>query len=215
MNHDDKIVFRQTRSLIAYPSALQAMKKHVQSCLIDECWFLQHEPVYTVGSGSQWKSHWLSDPQIAITQTNRGGQVTYHGPGQLMIYLLLNPATFSHSVRVLLAYAHEMIQSILKDFQIQSHLVEGQPGVYVQGYKIASVGFRIQKKSYHGLSLNIQTNLNAFHAIEPCGDPNARVTHMADCTTDSLDFDTVVTCAKRHCIRILKKKHAIHAEQWP
>ena len=146
----------------------------------DEIWLLSHKPVFTQGQAGKAK-HILNPAEIPVVQIDRGGQVTYHGPGQLVVYLLLNVSRRSVGVRDLVNIIEKAIIQTLEVFEIAASNKVKAPGVYVNDAKIAALGLRIRKGwSYHGMSLNVQMDLEPFSRINPCGFENLAVTQIAD-----------------------------------
>lgn len=146
----------------------------------DEIWTLQHPPVFTVGLAGR-AEHLPRSGDIPIEQIDRGGQITYHGPGQAIVYLLLDLSRRDLKVRQLVQLAEQAAIDLLADFNIGAQRVVGAPGVYVAGAKIAALGLRIRKGCcYHGISLNVDMDLAPFSAIDPCGFPGLRVTQARD-----------------------------------
>jgi lipoyl(octanoyl) transferase len=144
----------------------------------DEFWILEHPPVFTMGLNGKDK-HLLNTADIPVINIDRGGQVTYHGPGQLVLYTLLDLERLKIGVKELVAIIETAIINTLKQYGIQAQSKENAPGVYVEGAKIAALGLRIKKnKSYHGLSLNVDMNLTPFQFINPCGYENLAVTQL-------------------------------------
>lgn len=146
----------------------------------DEIWLLSHKPVFTQGQAGK-AEHILNPVQIPVVQIDRGGQVTYHGPGQLVVYLLLNVNRRKMGIRDLVNVIERAIIQTLGEFGIAASSKAKAPGVYVNDAKIAALGLRIRKGwSYHGLSLNVQMDLEPFSRINPCGYENLAVTQIAD-----------------------------------
>lgn len=146
----------------------------------DEIWLLSHKPVFTQGQAGK-AEHILNPAQIPVVQIDRGGQVTYHGPGQLVVYLLLNVNRRKMGIRDLVNVIERAIIQTLGEFGITASSKAKAPGVYVNDAKIAALGLRIRKGwSYHGLSLNVQMDLEPFSRINPCGYENLAVTQIAD-----------------------------------
>jgi len=146
----------------------------------DEIWLLSHKPVFTQGQAGK-AEHILSPAQIPVVQIDRGGQVTYHGPGQLVVYLLLNMRRRGMGVRDLVDLIEQAIIHTLGEFGIAASNRAKAPGVYVNDAKIAALGLRIRRGwSYHGMSLNVQMDLEPFSRINPCGYENLAVTQIAD-----------------------------------
>ena len=146
----------------------------------DEIWLLSHKPVFTQGLAGK-AEHILNPAEIPVVQIDRGGQVTYHGPGQLVVYLLLNVGRRNMNVRDLVDLIEQVIIKTLGEFGIAASNRAKAPGVYVNDAKIAALGLRIRKGwSYHGMSLNVQMDLEPFSRINPCGYENLDVTQIAD-----------------------------------
>jgi lipoyl(octanoyl) transferase len=146
----------------------------------DELWITEHHPVYTQGLNGR-REHLLSTADIPVIQVDRGGQVTYHGPGQLVIYFLLDLNRLGKGVRQLVTDIEQSIIDLLADYGVQSHARKEAPGVYIGQAKIAALGLRIRKGySYHGLSLNLDMNLSPFSGINPCGFRGLQVTQLCD-----------------------------------
>ena len=146
----------------------------------DEVWLLQHPPVYTVGLNGR-PEHFPAATQIPVIKIDRGGQITYHGPGQIVAYVLMDIKRAGLGVRDLVTRMERAVIDVLASFDIVGNRQTGAPGVYVEGRKIAALGLRIKRGcSYHGLSLNVDMNLNPFYAINPCGYPGMQVTQTKD-----------------------------------
>ncbi len=145
----------------------------------DQLWLLQHPPVFTLGQAGK-PEHLLNPGEIPIINSDRGGQVTYHGPGQLIAYLLLDLRRATLGVRALVSQLEQAVISLLKDYQIHAVSRPDAPGVYVKNLKIAALGLRVRKGcSFHGLSLNVDMDLEPFSRINPCGYPGLAVTQLA------------------------------------
>jgi len=146
----------------------------------DELWVLQHEPVFTQGQAGK-PEHILDAHGIPVVQSDRGGQVTYHGPGQLVVYFLIDIKRRHYGIRTLVDIIETAIVRLLADYGIQGELRTGAPGVYVEGKKIAALGLRIRRgSSLHGLSLNIDMDLEPFTYINPCGYAGLEACSLAD-----------------------------------
>jgi len=171
----------------AYEDTYEQMRSLVQGeSFKDQIWLLEHPPVYTLGTAADL-SHVLNPGDIPVIQTDRGGEVTFHGPGQLIIYFLLDIKQKKIGPKTLVANLQNLIQKILQHYSIESSFVEGAPGVYVGEKKIASIGLRISKgRTYHGISLNVDMDLTPFSLINPCGYEGLEVTQISD-------FDSNVT----------------------
>jgi lipoyl(octanoyl) transferase len=158
---------------------------------LDELWFLQHDPVYTLGKNGKME-HVLDAADIPVVESDRGGQVTYHGPGQLVIYTLLDMRRLGLGVRDLVTKIEQNIIDQLASYGVSANARRDAPGVYVNGAKIAALGLRVRKSCcFHGLSLNVDMDLEPFSRINPCGYEALQVTQLRDLVKD-LSFDTVV-----------------------
>lgn len=166
-----------------YEPIFQSMKylaEHPKSDRADEIWLLSHKPVFTQGQAGK-AEHILNPADIPVVQVDRGGQVTYHGPGQLVAYLLIDVRRRKLGVRALVDVIEKAVIATLGQFGIDAVTREGAPGVYVNDAKIAALGLRIKNGwSYHGLSLNVNMDLAPFKAINPCGFEQLEVTQIAD-----------------------------------
>ena len=146
----------------------------------DEIWFTEHPPVFTLGLNAS-REHVLAPGDIPVIQIDRGGQVTYHGPGQLMIYPLIDLRRAGLGVRDLVTALEQSVVDLAAQYNIVAASRADAPGVYVQGKKIGSVGLRVRRNSsYHGLALNVDMNLEPFTRINPCGFEDLEVTDLAE-----------------------------------
>lgn len=156
----------------------------------DEIWLLEHAPVFTQGQNGK-PEHILNPGTIPIVQTDRGGQVTYHGPGQLMVYTLVDLRRKQLNIREFVSILEQAVVALLSAYGIQAVAKKEAPGVYVNDKKICSIGLRIRKGcSYHGIAFNISLDLEPFSRINPCGFSQLQMTHFAelgglDCTRES------------------------------
>jgi lipoyl(octanoyl) transferase len=156
----------------------------------DELWLLQHPPVYTLGKNGK-PEHILDAGDIPIVQSDRGGQVTYHGPGQIVVYALLDLNRLRIGVRELVTRLEDSVINLLDDYGIHAEARRDAPGVYVDGRKIAALGLRVRKgRSFHGLSFNVDMDLEPFSRINPCGYEGLEVTQLAD-LVEEFDFKDV------------------------
>ena len=145
----------------------------------DEIWCLEHPPVFTLGLGGS-PAHVLAAGDIPVIKTDRGGQVTYHGPGQLVVYLLLDLKRLGLGPRELVRRLEEAVLDVLQSLGLPGQRRSGAPGVYVGEAKIASLGLRVRRQcSYHGLALNVCNDLTPFARINPCGYAGLKVTSLA------------------------------------
>ena len=180
--HSDKLIIRDL-GMQDYEPVWQAMQYFTakrDKSTIDELWCLQHPPVFTMGLNGKDK-HLLNVKNIPVINIDRGGQVTYHGPGQLVIYTLLDLKRLNIGVKELVTTIETSIIKLLKKYKINATGKDNAPGVYVNENKIAALGLRIKKnRSYHGLSLNIDMDLSPFQQINPCGYAGMSVTQLKD-----------------------------------
>ena len=169
--------------------AMQEFTARRDAATPDELWILQHPPVYTLGVAGKPEHLPRVEHGIPVVRSDRGGQVTYHGPGQLVIYLLLDMRRRGLSVRPLVRMMEQAVIDVLAVFGIASHGRNDAPGVYVGEAKIAALGLRIRNGCcYHGLALNVDMDLSPFDAINPCGYPGLAVTQTRDLgITEALD----------------------------
>jgi lipoyl(octanoyl) transferase len=145
----------------------------------DELWSVEHPPVYTLGVAAKSEHLPRIDNGIPVVKTDRGGQITYHGPGQVVIYTLLDLRRRNLGVRALVRKLEQAVIELLKAYRIEAEGHEDAPGVYVAGAKVAALGLRIRNGCcYHGLSLNVDMDLSPFDAINPCGYPGLVVTQL-------------------------------------
>lgn len=152
----------------------------------DELWLVEHPPVFTQGQAGR-AEHILAPGDIPVIQVDRGGQVTYHGPGQIVAYPLIDINRLGLGVRELVKGIEQAIIDVLQSYGVEAQLVEGAPGVYIDGVKIASLGLRIRKgKSFHGLAFNVDMDLEPFQRINPCGFQGLQVTNLATFTDVSM-----------------------------
>ncbi|NDV12498.1 lipoyl(octanoyl) transferase LipB [Crenobacter caeni] len=160
--------------------AMQAFTDTRTANTPDELWVVEHPPVYTLGMAGK-EEHLLRHTNIPLVRTDRGGQVTYHGPGQLVVYLMIDFKRLGVGVRELVRRIENAIIATLADYGIQANGDVNAPGVYVDGAKIASLGLRIKGGAvYHGLSLNVDMDLAPFGWINPCGYAGLKVTQLRE-----------------------------------
>ena len=165
-----------------YHDTWQAMqlftqKRHADTS--DELWTVEHPPIFTQGLAGK-AEHVLNPGNIPVIATDRGGQVTYHGPGQLIIYVLLDLKRNKQGIRQLVSILEQAVITVLAHYHIKAHALCQQRGVYVDNSKICSIGLRVRKHcTYHGLALNVNMDLTPFSQINPCGYPGLNMTHIA------------------------------------
>ena len=146
----------------------------------DEVWFVEHPPVFTLGLSAD-RTHVLDAGTIPVVQTDRGGQVTYHGPGQLVCYVLIDLKRRGFDVRSLVQALESAVVDTAAGFSVDAYPRRDAPGVYVGGRKLAAVGLRVRRGgSYHGIAINVKMDLEPFTRINPCGFENLEVTQLAD-----------------------------------
>ncbi|WP_133511783.1 lipoyl(octanoyl) transferase LipB [Candidatus Thiosymbion oneisti] len=159
--------------------AMQSFTDRRGADTADELWLLEHPPVYTLGKAGRPK-HVIDPGGIPVIATDRGGQVTYHGPGQLVAYILLDLPRAGIGVKRLVQLLEQSVVALLRGYGIASSTRSHAPGVYVEGAKIAAVGLRVRRGcSFHGLALNVNLDLAPFSRIDPCGYPGLAVTAIA------------------------------------
>ena len=175
-----------------------------------EIWIVEHPPVFTQGQAGK-AEHLLDAGEIPVVHSDRGGQVTYHGPGQLVCYLLLDLKQIGMGIRSLVNSIEEAIIQLLSEQGIVAARKPGAPGVYVDGAKIAAIGLRVKKQcTYHGLSLNVNMDLQPFSRINPCGYPGLAVTDMASLGVNT-DVASVALMLTTKLAAILGYTPVIHA----
>jgi len=161
-----------------------------QSGTPDELWFLQHPPVYTLGKNAR-PEHILNAADIPVVESDRGGQVTYHGPGQVVVYTLLDLSRLKLGVRELVTTLEQTIIELLAGYDVLARAKREAPGVYVKDAKIAALGLRVRKGcSFHGLALNVDMDLEPFSRINPCGYEGLEVTQLKNLVSD-IDIGSV------------------------
>lgn len=166
-----------------YMPVWEAMQKFTDkrnSDTLDELWLVEHSPVFTQGLAGK-PEHLLNPGDIPIIATDRGGQVTYHGPGQLVVYPLFDIRRLKVGIRQFVCNLEKAIIRTLADYDIQAEGSREAPGVYINGAKICSIGLRVRRGcTYHGLAFNINMDLQPFLCINPCGFKNLKVTQLSD-----------------------------------
>lgn len=175
------VLLRHFPGLTDYDTSIAAMRDFTASRGLqtpDELWLLQHPPVYTLGLNTN-PAHLLASGSIPVIQTDRGGQVTYHGPGQVVVYLLLDLQRAGLSIRNVVCALENAVIALAATHGIQASGRRDAPGVYVDGAKLASIGLRVRRGcTYHGLALNVAMDLTPFAGINPCGYPGLAVTSL-------------------------------------
>ena len=170
-------------NLVDYIDAWDLMKSNVSlrsATDQDEVWLAEHNPVYTLGHAAN-EEFIFDDNDIPVVRTDRGGQITYHGPGQLMIYFLINLKRLGWGPKRLICELESMVIELLERYEIHAQRREGAPGIYVDEKKIASIGLKIKRGfCYHGISLNVDMDLKPFGGIVTCGIPSLEVVQVSD-----------------------------------
>ncbi len=165
-----------------YQSTWQQMKDFTDARdanTADEIWLLEHPPVFTQGLAGK-PEHLLAPGNIPVIQTDRGGQVTYHGPGQILVYVLFDLRRLNIGIRQLVCNLERSIIDVLAEYQVNAVNRLDAPGVYIEGEKICSIGLRVRKGcSYHGIAFNIDMDLEPFSRINPCGFRNLTITQLS------------------------------------
>ncbi|MGD9698006.1 MULTISPECIES: lipoyl(octanoyl) transferase LipB [unclassified Acinetobacter] len=189
-----KLIIRQFNQLTPYLDHFQEMKNLTENRdehTPDELWILQHHDVLTQGQAGK-PEHILIPSNIPVVQTDRGGQVTWHGPGQLVAYFMFDLNRLGWNVRTLVSYAENLMIGLLNKYGIEAYAKPDAPGVYVNERKIGSLGFKIRKgRSYHGLALNIDCDLSGFHTINPCGYAGLEMVRIQDLVQDYPKFENL------------------------
>ncbi len=177
-----EIIVRQLGSVPYEPTwrQMQEFTEERTESTVDEFWIVEHPPLFTLGRAAK-EEHLLAPGDIPVVQIDRGGQVTYHGPGQLILYTMIDLQRRNLGVRALVTALEQSIIQLLKTYNIDATARKDAPGVYVDGAKIAAVGLRIRRgKSFHGLSFNLKMDLEPFSRINPCGYEGLAVTQLSN-----------------------------------
>jgi lipoyl(octanoyl) transferase len=177
----------------------------------DEIWFVEHEPVFTQGQAGK-AEHVLAPGDIPVIQVDRGGQVTYHGPGQQMMYVLFNLRRLQIGVRELVTWLEECIVDMLQEYDIHAYAKPDAPGVYVDDSKISSLGLRVRRGcSFHGLALNVNMDMSPFMRINPCGYAGMNMVQTSELNGPS-QLDEVAQGLVKHMLKRLNAEHVEHKE---
>ena len=192
-------------SEVPYQQSYQAMVEFASQrdqCDLDRIWLLQHPKVYTQGTACNLEA--LMPNDIPTVKTDRGGQITYHGPGQVVLYPMLALREYGIGVKSLVQKLEQCMINTLNEFDIDAQRRDDAPGVYVKGAKIGALGLRIRKgTSYHGLSLNVDMDLSPFNNIDPCGYQGLKVTQIVDHTSYSVDSKKVASLLLNKLVTLL------------
>nr|WP_281504450.1 lipoyl(octanoyl) transferase LipB [Chromohalobacter sarecensis] len=191
-----------------YEPVWQAMRKLTDerdATTPDQFWLVEHEPVFTQGQAGK-PEHLLMPGEIPVVATDRGGQVTYHGPGQVVLYPLIDVRRAKLGVRELVSALENTAIALLAEYGVEAHARSDAPGVYVGEAKIASLGLRIRRgASFHGIALNVDGDLSPFQRINPCGYAGMTMTRLADLIDDCPESDTVAVELAERLARTLER----------
>jgi len=184
---------------------MKSFTENRDSDTLDELWTLEHNSVFTQGISGKSK-HLLKETQIPIIQSDRGGQITYHAPGQLIIYCLIDIKRLGIGIKKMVSMIEQSLIEFLSTYDITAHTLKGAPGVYVNDSKIAALGLKVkQGRTYHGLSLNIDMDLSPYKLINPCGYSDLKVTQMRNLTDNILSISNIKHELSEHLINSVSK----------
>ena len=190
------LTIRQYQNLTPYADRFQEMKNLTEQRdenTPDQLWILQHPDVLTQGQAGK-PEHILIPTDIPVVQSDRGGQVTWHGPGQMVIYFMFDLNRLKWNVRTLVSFAEKLMIDLLNKYAIKAYAKPDAPGVYVDERKIGSLGFKIRSgRSYHGLALNIDCDLTGFQTINPCGYAGLEMVRLSDLVQDYPTFEQLAS----------------------
>lgn len=190
------MTIRQYQNLTPYADRFQEMKNLTEQRdenTPDQLWILQHPDVLTQGQAGK-PEHILIPTDIPVVQSDRGGQVTWHGPGQMVIYFMFDLNRLKWNVRTLVSFAEQLMIDLLNKYAIKAYAKPDAPGVYVDERKIGSLGFKIRRgRSYHGLALNIDCDLTGFQTINPCGYAGLEMVRLSDLVQDYPTFEQLAS----------------------
>jgi len=179
---------------------MKSFTENRDSDTLDELWTLEHNSVFTQGLSGKSK-HLLKETQIPIIQSDRGGQITYHAPGQLIIYCLIDIKRLGIGIKKMVSMIEQSLIELLSSYDITAQTLKGAPGVYVNDSKIAALGLKVkQGRTYHGLSLNIDMDLSPYKLINPCGYSDLKVTQMCNLTDNILSISDIQHELSEHLI---------------
>ncbi len=173
-----KTRFRGRQDYVPLWREMQSFTDSRDESTPDEIWFVEHPPVFTMGLNAS-QEHLLAPGDIPVVQIDRGGQVTFHGPGQLMVYPLIDIRRANIGVRCLVSALEQSVVDLAAEYDIATYARKDAPGVYVEGDKLASVGLRIRRgSSFHGMAVNVNVELEPFTRINPCGYADLKMTDL-------------------------------------
>jgi lipoyl(octanoyl) transferase len=179
---------------------MKSFTENRDSDTLDELWTLEHNSVFTQGLSGKSK-HLLKKTQIPIIQSDRGGQITYHAPGQLIIYCLIDIQRLGIGIKKMVSMIEQSLIELLSSYDITAHTLNSAPGVYVNDSKIAALGLKVKHgRTYHGLSLNIDMDLSPYNLINPCGYSDLKVTQMRNVTDNILSISHIKHELSEHLI---------------
>ena len=197
-----------SKGLQDYLTTWEEMKSFTEnrdSDTLDELWTLEHNSVFTQGLSGK-PEHLLKATQIPIIQSDRGGQITYHAPGQLIIYCLIDIKRLGIGIKKMVSIIEQSLIEFLSTYDITAHTLNGAPGVYVNDSKIAALGLKVKHgRTYHGLSLNIDMDLSPYKLINPCGYSDLKVTQMRNLTDNILSISDIQRELSEHLINSVEK----------
>ena len=197
MPNKPQLIIHKYNTLQHYQPTFFAMKQFTESRTPndpDQLWLLQHYDVLTQGQAGKPEHILTPLSDLPVVQTDRGGQVTWHGKGQLVAYLMFDLNRLKWNVRDLVNFTEQLLIDLLKHYDLSAYAKKDAPGVYINEQKIASLGFKIRKGcSYHGLSLNIDCSLVGFSTINPCGYAGLQMIRLIDVLQDAPNFDQLCT----------------------
>jgi len=197
-----KTVFRGRQDYVPLWREMQAFTDTRDDDTPDEIWFVEHPPVFTMGLNAS-EEHLLAPGDIPVVQIDRGGQVTFHGPGQLMVYPLIDLRRSNIGVRTLVTALEQSVVELVAEHAVEASADPKAPGVYVDGDKLASVGLRIRRgSSFHGMALNVDIDLEPFSRINPCGYAELKMTDLQHLGID-LDLEHAAEKLLPHFLRHL------------
>jgi len=198
----------RSKGLQDYLKTWEEMKSFTEnrdSNTLDELWTLEHNSVFTQGLSGKSK-HLLKETQIPIIQSDRGGQITYHAPGQLIIYCLIDIKRLGIGIKKMVSMIEQSLIELLSSYDITAHTLKGAPGVYVNDSKIAALGLKVKHgRTYHGLSLNIDMDLSPYTLINPCGYSDLKVTQMRNLTNNIVNISDIKHELSEHLIDSVAK----------
>jgi lipoyl(octanoyl) transferase len=199
--------------LVEYAPTYDAMRRFTEARgaqTADEFWLVQHPPVYTAGIAGR-PEHFPRKTSISLERIDRGGQITYHGPGQAIVYTLLELTRRKLTVRALVRLLEQAVIDCLAACNVEASRRAGAPGVYVNGAKIAALGLRVRRGScYHGIALNVDMDLAPFSAIDPCGYPGLAVTQTSALGVRA-DTDAMGEALAHRIAELLEENHPVQA----